>query len=84
MGTYPSEDMLDQRLDELRQSLDELASIIDANARRTQRRQQEVRLLFPFSLVAAAIDVGFRRLEQGVRWFVQRVIGPWIDRFRQR
>lgn len=84
MSTHQSEDILDQRLDKLRQSLDELAAIIDANARRNQRRRQEVKLLFPFSLLAAAIDTGFKRLEQGTHGFVQRVIGSWIDRIRRR
>lgn len=83
MGTYQTEDRIDQLFEKQIAILDEMAARIEAIGQHRQRRKREVKLLFPFSLLAAAIDIGFKRLEQGARWFVQRVIGPWIDRLRK-
>jgi len=84
MGRHQSEDIIDQRLDNLRRHLEELAALLEANAQRERRRQREAQLVFPFSLLAAVIDAGFRCLESGIRWFVQRAVAPVIERFMKR
>lgn len=84
MGRHQSEDIIDQRLDNLRQHLEELAAILEINAQRERHRQREAQLVFPFSLLAAVIDAGFQHLEYGIRWFVQRAVAPVIERFMKR
>ena len=84
MGTHQPEDRIDQLVEKQMQLLEEMAARIRAISHQQQHRKRDVKLMFPFSLLSAAIDTGFKRLEQGTRWFVQRIIGSWIDRVRKR
>jgi hypothetical protein len=94
---FNRDDHFDYRLQRMHESLKELSDIIDQQQRRPIYLSQIVTrkvvyewkppkrksgLMFPFSLLAQAIDGCLNQLDRAVCLFVQRVIARWLYRLR--